>query len=312
MNSPRACPALTARHHGAGAPRRGHGGRAGPHRGLWALRLGRGRPYSPCMAEGSQHRLADGRVLVLRAAGPADIPAIAGLYLSLSAGSSYRRFHFAGRPAPALAARIAGLASGTVCVVAAPPGEPARLAAEARYVATGPGTAELALTVGDRYQGAGLGGVLLAELASSARAHGIGHLRALVMLDNTPMLRLIQRYGWVLAGPGEDFSVACLEIAPDGRIPGWPPNSAGRRVLVERRGWLGDHRVAALRAAGDDVRQCPGPAGQTGGACPLVTSGRCRPAEEADLIVSLLPAGDPQCAAVLAAHQRRWPHRLAT
>lgn len=36
-----------------------------------------------------------------------------------------------------------------------------------------------------------------------------------------------------------------------------------------------------------------------------------RLAEEADLIVSLLPGDEPDCAAVLAAHRRLWLHRLA-
>jgi ABC-type branched-subunit amino acid transport system ATPase component len=94
-------------------------------------------------------------------------------------------------------------------------------------------------------------------------------------------------------------------------MPGWPAESAGRRVLVERRGWVDDDHVAALRSAAKDVRQCPGPSREAGRACPLVTSGRCRLAEEADLIVSRLPATDPDCAAVLAAHRRRWPRRLA-
>jgi len=94
-------------------------------------------------------------------------------------------------------------------------------------------------------------------------------------------------------------------------MPGWPAGSEGHRVLVERRGWFDDQRVAALRSAGQEVRQCTGPLQRAGRACPLVTSGQCRLAEEADLILSLLPGGEPDCAAVLAAHRRRWPDRLA-
>jgi hypothetical protein len=85
----------------------------------------------------------------------------------------------------------------------------------------------------------------------------------------------------------------------------------GRRVLVERREWFDNAQVAALRAAGKEIRQCTGPRRKAGLTCPLVTSGRCRLAEEADVIVSLLPADDPDCAAVLTAHQRCWPHLLA-
>ena len=207
-------------------------------------------------------------------------------------------------------ARFAGLRSDTVCFVAASPAAPDCLAAEVRYEPVSAGTAELALTVADGYQGVGLGHLLLEALVQRAREDGLKRLRAIVLLDNKPMLRLLQHYGWVLADATEDF-VASLEISAVGGMPGWPAESAGQRVLVERRGWFDDERVTALRAAGRDVRQCTGPLREAGRACPLVTSGKCRLAEEAELIVSLLPDGDPDCAAVLAAHRRRWPHLLA-
>lgn len=262
------------------------------------------------MAESSECRLADGRAVVLRPAGPGDVAAITGLYLDLSPESFRLRFH-SEQPAPALVAQFACLGGGTACLVAVPVDGPDRLAAEARYVPIGPGTAELALTVRDSYQGAGLGRRLLDALVQRARGDGLERLRAVVLLANIPMLRLLQHYGWVLATPAGDFSVATLEISAIGGIPGWPADSTGRRVLVEQRGWFGDPRLAALRSAGDDVRQCPGPRRETGRACPLVTSGHCRLAEQADLIVSQLPDGDPDCAAVLAAHRHRWPGRLA-
>jgi GNAT superfamily N-acetyltransferase len=255
-------------------------------------------------------RLADGRAVVLRPAGPGDVGAITRLYLELSAESFRRRFH-AGQPAPALVAPFARLGGGTVCLVACAHADPGGLAAEARYVPVGAGTAELALTVRDDYQGAGLGHLLLEALVQRAREDGLKRLRASVLLGNKPMLRLLQRYGWALADATEDFSVACLEISAVGGMPGWPAEPAGQRVLVERRSWFDDEQVTALRSAGKDVRQCTGPLRTAGRACPLVTSGQCRLAEEAELIVSLLPDGDPDCAAVLAAHRRRWPHLLA-
>jgi len=261
------------------------------------------------MAVGGEFGLADGRAVALRLAGPADVPAITRLYRDLSPGSFYGRFH-GGQMAPSLLARFASIGGGTVCLVAGPLAEPGRLAAEARYVRVGSGTAELALTVGDGYQGAGMGRLLLGALVERARADGFERLRAVVLLSNTAMRRLLQRYGWVLAAPVEEFSVACLEISVTGGMPGWPAGSTGQRVLVERRGWFDDQQVAALRSAGNDVRQCTGPLRQLR-TCPLVSSGQCRLAEQADQIVSLLPQDEPDCAAVLAAHRRNWPHRLA-
>jgi L-amino acid N-acyltransferase YncA len=261
------------------------------------------------MAVGGECRLADGRVVVVRLAGPADVPAIAKLYRDLSPESFARRFH-GGRAGPSLLARLARIGSGTVCLVAGPAADPGQLAAEARYIPMGSGTAELALTVSDGYQGAGLGHLLLQALVQRAREGGLERLRAIVLLDNAPMLRLLQRYGCVLAAATEEFCVACLEISVVGGMPGWPLDSPGRRVLVERRGLFEDRQVTALRSAGNNVRQCLGPLHEVR-ACALVSSGQCRLAEQADLIVNLLPADDPDCAAVLAAHRRRWPHRLA-
>jgi len=262
------------------------------------------------MVAGKECRLADGRMVALRLAGPDDVPAITRLYLGLSSESFYRRFYTA-RPSPELVAQFASFRSGTVCLVAASPGDPGGLVAEARYLPIAPGMAELALTVRHDYQGAGLGQQLLDGLVERAREDGLARLRAVVLLDNMPMLRLLQHYGWVLAAPIQDFSEAYLEISTIGGMPGWPVDSADQRVLVERRSWFDDQQVAALRSAGKDVRQCTGPLHQAGRTCPLVTLGRCRLAEEADVIVSLLPAGEPDCAAVLAAHRRLWPRRLA-
>ena len=290
--------------------RRAARGRWDGDEGLWSLGLRRGCPYSALMTASRECRLADGRAVVLRLAGPGDVPAITRLYLDLSPESFYRRFNTE-RPAPALVAQLASVGGGAACLVAAAPSDPGRVVAEARYVPIAPGTAELALTVHDDYQGTGLGHILLDALVAHARAEGLERLRAVVLLANTPMLRLLQRYGWVLADRTEDFSVAFLEISAAGGMPGWPAGSAGRRVLVERRSWFDDQQVAALRSAGNNVRQCAGPRRETGRACPLVTSGHCRLAEEADLIVSLLPGDEPDCTAVLAAHRRRWPHRIA-
>ena len=262
------------------------------------------------MAVSREWQLADGRTVVLRLAGPDDVPAITGLYLELSPESFYRRFNTE-RPASAVVARLASFGGGAACLVATASSDPSRVVAEARYVPIAPGTAVLALTVADSYQGAGLGRFLLDALVERAREEGLDRLRAVVLLANTPMLRLLEHYGWALAAPTEDFAVAFLEISAVGGMPGWPAGNAGRRVLVERRSWFDNQQVAALRSAGNDVRQCTGPRRETGRACPLVTTGHCRLAEEADLIISLLPGDEPDCTAVLAAHRRRWPQRVA-
>ena len=64
-----------------------------------------------------------------------------------------------------------------------------------RYVVVGPGTAELAFTVEDDYQGQGVGSALLRNLVRLARAGGLKELTAEVMADNTQMLRVFEKCG---------------------------------------------------------------------------------------------------------------------
>ena len=253
-------------------------------------------------------RLRDGRVVMLRVAAPADVPRIAELYAGLSAESFRRRFH-SGRPKPVLVARLAriDIAPGAVSLVAMTPGS-GRLAAEARYVPTAEDAGELALAVLDDFQGLGLGRLMLSALVDHANAAGLERLSAFVNVTNDTMLHLLTRYGSALTEPADESFVVCLEISAKGGMPGWPRTS-GQRILVERRGWFDDRRFAALRAEGNDVRQCNGP--DRDRICPLVEYGRCRLAEDADRIVTLLPGDDADCAAVTEAHRRLWPGKLA-
>lgn len=262
------------------------------------------------MTELPECQLKDGRRVVLRWAGPEDVPAIAQLFMELSSESFFSRFLMS-RPA---APQVSGLASldrqnETVCVVAAAPDDPGHFAAEARYAPIGDGAAELGITVLDAYQGAGLGRLLLDTLVRRARESGLERMRAVIAVSNGPMLHLLEPYGWALAGPTD--GAACLEISAIGGMPGWPAAVGGQRVLVERRGWFDNERVAALRNSGCDVRQCTGPRPRSGRTCPLLAGDRCRLAEEADLIVPLLPADDADGAAVLETHRRLWADRLA-
>lgn len=252
-------------------------------------------------------RLRDGRNVMLRVATPADVPRIAELYAGLSPASFRLRF-FSGCPKPALLARLAriDMAPGAVSLIALTPGSD-RLAAEARYVPTAEDAGELALAVLDDFQGLGLGRLMLSALIDHAKAAGLERLSAVVNITNDTMLHLLTRYGSALTEPADESFVICLEISATGGMPGWP-RTAGQRILVERRGWFDDRHIAALRAEGNDVRQCTGPDG--GRTCALVEDGHCRLAEDADRIVTLLPGDDPDCVAVTEAHRRRWPGKL--
>jgi RimJ/RimL family protein N-acetyltransferase len=67
----------------------------------------------------------------------------------------------------------------------------------ARYVRVPdrPDVADVAVTVVDEYQGRGLGTILLAVLARTALAEGIRRFRGDVLAVNTPMRRLLRRFG---------------------------------------------------------------------------------------------------------------------
>ncbi len=266
------------------------------------------------MTEGGGHTLRDGRVVMVEPAGPDQVAAITELYRQLSPESFRRRF-LGGHPCAAVVARLARIdsAAGMASLTARVADEPGLLAGEARYVRMEPGVAELALTVLDRYQGTGLGRVLLDALVERARRDGLQRLRAVVSVSNVPMLRLLSHYGLVL-GDAEEADpplVACVDISVTGGMPGWSA-AAGPRVLIERSGWFEDGRAAALRAAGNEVLQCPGPQRLPGRVCPLLTTGHCGLAETASRIVCLLPADDQDGQAIIAAHMRRWPDRVVT
>jgi GNAT superfamily N-acetyltransferase len=70
-----------------------------------------------------------------------------------------------------------------------------RLIAVARFVRTGaePDTAEIAVTVGDAWQGRGLGSVLGTHLAHLARNRGIWTFTATMASENTPAHKLMAK-----------------------------------------------------------------------------------------------------------------------
>lgn len=65
----------------------------------------------------------------------------------------------------------------------------------ARYVAENPRQAEVALMVIDKYQGLGIGGLLLRHLIIVARANGLQRFIALVLPANAAMLKVFQKSG---------------------------------------------------------------------------------------------------------------------
>src|ERR1700687_4047916 len=98
-------------------------------------------------------------------------------------------------------------------------GAESRIVGHAMYVGTGLRKAELALAVADKYQGRGLGTILLGQLGEAAAAAGIDVLEAIVMPENHHMLQLLRERGFpitVRSEPGEIHAELPTSISAEG------------------------------------------------------------------------------------------------
>lgn len=87
----------------------------------------------------------------------------------------------------------------------------------------------------------------------------------------------------------------------------WEPEQQGPRVLVEAADWSTRQALGQiLQAAGYRSVSCPGPSGADS-RCPLAAGAGCGAAEEADVVVHALHAGDPRNREVLRAFRQRLP-----
>lgn len=84
-----------------------------------------------------------------------------------------------------------------------------------RYVATSPGTAEVAFVVEEDYHGRGIASRLLRHLAIVARANGIATFEADVLADNKAMQHVFARSGWPTQTRREGDAVHVTLALPD-------------------------------------------------------------------------------------------------
>ena len=141
------------------------------------------------------HRLPDGTRVRIRPIRPSDKDLLAAGLRRLSPESAQRRFLAAKRAFSR--AELAYLTEvdghDHIALVAVDAHQPDLLIAVARCVRLGTGgdTADIAIVVGDPWQGQGLGRELLRRLAARAAAHGISSFSAIVLADNLPARRLL-------------------------------------------------------------------------------------------------------------------------
>jgi len=160
--------------------------------------------------------LGSGERVRIRPIRPDDEPRLSELYDRSSHTTRYQRFFTVHRRLPPdwahflanvdyerrFALVVEDLAAPTTSVIGV-----------ARYEPTDDGVPEIAVVVEDRWQGKGLGTLLLTELFRAALDNGISHFRAWVLADNRRMLGMLARHAEVLERRMEQ-GVVELRLAP--------------------------------------------------------------------------------------------------
>lgn len=159
------------------------------------------------------HRLADGRLVLLRPVTRHDRELLRRGFEALSPQSRYRRFfHYLDRLSEAELRRLLDLddrdraAWGAIDMAT---GHGIGLARYARDPSR-PERAEVAVTVADGWQGKGIGRLVMTQLIATARASGIAVLTGEILAENTGALRLFEKLGARLHRP--EGGVVAFEI----------------------------------------------------------------------------------------------------
>jgi RimJ/RimL family protein N-acetyltransferase len=140
--------------------------------------------------------LTSGRSVAIRPIGPEDGPGLKAAYDRLSPETKYRRFLTIKPHLTEADVRYLTSIDGSdhVALVATGHEDRERIIAVARFVRRreDPDTAELAIVVGDPYQGEGLGTEMLGRLADRALSSGITRFHATMLADNVPIHRMLR------------------------------------------------------------------------------------------------------------------------
>lgn len=146
--------------------------------------------------------LRDGSKVHLRAIVPEDEPLLHEAVAAMSERTVYFRFFSPiKRMSDALAHRLAVVDYNDRFALVATTHRPSgkeRIVGVARYDrARDTVIAEVAVAVIDEFQRRGLGGILLVELATVAKKHGIKTFQLIVLPENREMLGLLRKMGWI-------------------------------------------------------------------------------------------------------------------
>jgi RimJ/RimL family protein N-acetyltransferase len=160
--------------------------------------------------------LRSGERVRVRPIRPDDEPRLSELYDRLSRDTRYHRFFTVMRRLPPDWAHFLANVDydRRFAVVAEDLAAPVTsLVGVARYEPSEPGVAEVAVVVEDRWQGKGLGTLLLSESFRAAVDNGITRFRASVLAENRRMLDLLTRHAEIVERRIEQ-GVVELRLAP--------------------------------------------------------------------------------------------------
>lgn len=167
--------------------------------------------------------LKDGVRALVRSAEPSDETLLLQFLQALSVDARYKRF-FSLSSDLERSARSACAGRNSCGLVACQPGLDA-VAGHAGYWSTGAGHAELGLAVTDRFQGRGLGTILLKRIALEAARRGVSVLEMDVLAGNAAMLELLAASGLPLLVHYLPGALLC-EL----KLPEQPPSPAATRL----------------------------------------------------------------------------------
>jgi acetate---CoA ligase (ADP-forming) len=166
--------------------------------------------------------LRDGSVVFMKVAEPSDHDAVRRFFHDLSLESRRRRFFAVAEPSDAL---IEGFCRSddpqealTLLAMRHVEGD-VRPIAIGSYFSVGKGAAEVAFAVGDRFQGKGLGTVLLERLATIGAANGFRRFEATTLPENVSMLEVFHESGFEIRSK-TDAGLIAVQLSLDPTVEG--------------------------------------------------------------------------------------------
>jgi acetate---CoA ligase (ADP-forming) len=201
--------------------------------------------------------LRDGTVLTLKIATPSDHDAVRRFFHDLSPESRRRRFFGVAEPGDAFITRWCDSSDPaqalTVLAMRLVDGE-VRPIAVGSYIGVAPGTAEVAFAVDDRFQGRGLGTILLERLAAIAAANGFRRFEATTLPDNASMLEVFHESGFEIRSKADVGTIAVqLSLSPTSETVASAERRMGQATAASLRPVLEPASVAIVGASRDPM-----------------------------------------------------------